>query len=125
MTNNCFQINTLKDQLSQELRKRQSYISRSARTGDEIKDIRNILDNSLSNIARDPSLDPILLDQETRKLDDSLRFSSPTRLSPRHRSPVRKSSPARQVRITSTPTSRSRGSMRRSTTSPSPIAFRN
>ncbi len=31
------QIATLKDQLAQEMRKRQMYISRSVRTGDEIK----------------------------------------------------------------------------------------
>merc|ERR1711976_219067 len=37
------QVSTLKDQLGQEMRKRQQYISRSVRAGDEIKDIRSIL----------------------------------------------------------------------------------
>ena len=66
------QIATLKDQLATEMRKRQQYISRSARAGDEISDLRNVLDSSLSVVARDPSLDPTLLEVETRKLDDSL-----------------------------------------------------
>jgi len=46
--------------------------SRSARTGDDIREIRNILDTSLSNVARDPNLDSILLEQEVRKLDESI-----------------------------------------------------
>lgn len=46
--------------------------SRSARTGDDIREIRNILDSSLSNVARDPNLDSILLEQEARKLDESI-----------------------------------------------------
>jgi hypothetical protein len=44
------QVATLKDQLSQEMRKRQQYISRSVRTGDEIHDIRSMLDHSLSKV---------------------------------------------------------------------------
>lgn len=48
------------------------FYSRSARTGDDIREIRNILDTSLTNVARDPNLDSILLEQEARKLDESL-----------------------------------------------------
>lgn len=91
------------------MRKRQQYISRSARTGDEIKDIRNLLDNSMSNVIRDQSLDPILLETETRKLDDSLELQSsfPVRGPSRRRiSPVR-GSPAR---FSSTPVLRRTGS---------------
>jgi hypothetical protein len=55
------------------MRKCQQYISRSARTGEELRDIRCILDSSLSNVTRDQSLDPLLLETETRKLDDSLK----------------------------------------------------
>ncbi|XP_021361091.1 rootletin-like [Mizuhopecten yessoensis] len=69
-------VSTLKDQLSTEMRKRQQYISRSSRTGDEIRDIRNILDGSLSAVTRHPDLDPLLLETETRKLDDSMDFRS-------------------------------------------------
>ena len=65
------QIATLKDQLSQEMRKRQQYISRSAKTGDEIADIRSMLDQSLTRVAFDPDVDPILLDQEKKKLGES------------------------------------------------------
>lgn len=46
--------------------------SRSARTGDDIREIRSILDTSLSNVAREPNLDSILLEQEAKKLDESL-----------------------------------------------------
>ncbi|XP_053390554.1 rootletin-like [Mercenaria mercenaria] len=63
-------IATLKDQLATEMLKRQQYIQRSARTGDEINDIRSMLDNSLTTVGRDPSLDRQLLEIETRKLDD-------------------------------------------------------
>ncbi|KAL5014639.1 hypothetical protein ScPMuIL_008909 [Solemya velum] len=109
-------ISTLKDQLSTEVRKRQNYISHSVRTGDEIRDIRNILDNSLSNVVRDPSLDPILLASETQKLDDSLDVHGvPTKLSsPRRRTPKRTISPMRYGMATSTPAFRR-------TTSPSSL----
>ena len=62
------QIATLKDQLSQEMRKRQQYISRSVKTGEEIADIRSMLDHSLTKVAYDPDIDPLLLEQETKKL---------------------------------------------------------
>ena len=62
------QTATLKDQLSQEMRKRQQYISRSVKTGDEIADIRSMLDQSLTKVAYNPEIDPILLEQETKKL---------------------------------------------------------
>ena len=102
----------MKDQLTQEMRKRQQYISKSVRTGDEIRDLRNILDSSLNVVSRDPALDPLLLEHESRKLDESLGYGvsfkeSPTRLSPRRRSPVRSSSPIRLNRVTSTPSGRS------------------
>lgn len=96
-------VATLKDQLKQEIQKRQLYISRSVRTGDEIRDIRHILDNSLSNVTRDTSLDPILLEHEAKKLDNSLDMmhkgvSPPVKLSPvRNTSPVRSSIRGRGV----------------------------
>ena len=97
------------------MRKRQQYISRSARTGDEIREIRSVLDSSLSNVTRDQSLDPLILETETRKLDDSLDFRGSYRTQPR-----RKTSPGRSPfkysdRLTSTP------AMRRTQ---SPIALR-
>ena len=118
------QIATLKDQLSQEMRKRQQYISRSVKTGDEIADIRSMLDQSLGKVAYDAELDPILLEQETKKLDDDLSgYRGRTHVAPRRRSPHRGPSPARLGRITSTPVG-GRSTMRRSTTSPSPILRR-
>ncbi|CAI9741497.1 Hypothetical predicted protein [Octopus vulgaris] len=85
------QVSTLKDQLKQEIQKRQSYISRSVRTGDEIKDIRFLLDNSLSNVTRDSCLNPLLLEHETKKLDLMHKGVSP----PVKLSPVRSHSPLR------------------------------
>ena len=70
------------------MRKRQQYIQRSARTGEEISDIRSMLDNSLTTVGRDPSLDRQLLEIETRKLDDSLD-GYPARTPTRRRSPLR------------------------------------
>lgn len=72
------------------MRKRQQYIQRSARTGDEINDIRSMLDTSLTTVGRDPSLDRQLLEIETRKLDDSLDVQGyPSRTPTRRRSPLR------------------------------------
>lgn len=82
-------IATLKDQLAAEMRKRQQYITRSTRTGEEIADIRSMLDSSLTNVGRDPSIDQHLLEVETRKLDDGYR--TPTR----RRSPLRTTPPTR------------------------------
>lgn len=84
------QIATLKDQLATEMSKRQQYIQRSARAGDEINNIRSVLDNSLTTVGRDPSLDRQLLEIETRKLDDSLDVHSYAGRTPtRRRSPLR------------------------------------
>ena len=52
------------------MRKRQQYISRSAKTGDEIADIRSMLDQSLTRVAFDHDVDPILLEQEKKKLGE-------------------------------------------------------
>lgn len=72
------------------MRKRQQYIQRSARTGEEINDIRSMLDTSLNIVGRDPSLDRQLLEIETRKLDDSLDVHGyPARTPTRRRSPLR------------------------------------
>lgn len=72
------------------MRKRQQYIQRSARAGDEISDIRSMLDTSLTTVGRDPSLDQHLLEIETRKLDDTIDVHGyPARVPTRRRSPVR------------------------------------
>jgi rootletin len=114
-------VSTLKDQLSQEMRKRQQYISRSVRAGDDINDIRSMLDQSLTKVAMDPELDPLLLEQESRRLDESLGYRVPSKSRPRTRglSPGgRNASPLRGSRSMASP------AMRRSTTSPSPVPLR-
>lgn len=102
----CRQVATLKDQLSQEMHKRQQYISRSSRTGDEIRLLRSSLDDSLTAVLRDPTLDPMLLEHQTKKLDDTLEYHSrPTR----QRSPLRAGSPLRYGALASTPAFRRSG----------------
>ena len=94
-------MHTLKDQLSQELRRRQQYFTKSARAGEDIRDIRSILDTSLSSVGRDPNLDPLLLEHEARKLDESLDLGGYS--GHRRRSPVRTTSPGRMGGMISTP----------------------
>jgi len=98
------QVATLKDQLGQEMRKRQQYISRSANAGDD--DFR--LQTSLASI--DPKVDNLLLEQEVKRLNESLGspLSPPTRLAPA-RKPTRSTSP---LRLASTPTAGGRSPRR-------------
>ena len=51
MPSSAGQIRTLKEQLSQEIRTRQQYILRSTRAGEEIREIRSSLDESLRNVS--------------------------------------------------------------------------
>nr|XP_054768289.1 uncharacterized protein LOC129275835 [Lytechinus pictus] len=87
------QNSTLKDQMQREVKKRQQYISMSSKTNDEIQDLRNMLSESLHSVSRDPTLDPVLLEHETRKLDESMGYSSAMRLSARGASPPTSLSP--------------------------------
>ena len=76
---------TLKDQLSRELQKKQQYIKRTAAKNEETKDLRNQLGESLVRVSRDTAYEPAVLDEETRRLDESLEYRagyssrSPTR----------------------------------------------
>ena len=96
---------TLKDQLEQEIRKRQMYIAHSSRAGNELAEVCDALDASLSKVARNPELDPILLEHESRKLDELVEMHSP-KMS-RRRSPTRALSPTRLAYTTGIPFSRS------------------
>lgn len=58
----------LKDQLSEEARKRQEYILKSSRAGQELKQLRQTLGDSLRHVATDP-VDTESLENETRRLD--------------------------------------------------------
>lgn len=63
---------------------------------DDISQLHAALNNSLGTIAHDPSLDPILLAEESRKLEELCDdYQMPTKLSTshRHRSPGRLSTP--------------------------------
>ena len=75
--------------MSQEIRKRQSFINHSVNVGDDIKNLHSVLNDSLNIVARDPLLDPILLDYETRRLNESIGgYVNETPI--RHRSPTRR-----------------------------------
>ncbi|XP_046674491.1 uncharacterized protein LOC124363305 [Homalodisca vitripennis] len=66
------QVQLLRDQLSQEVKRRQMYVLRSSRMDREASQLRQVLGDSLSRVSQDPSLDAGVLEQEARKLDTSL-----------------------------------------------------
>ncbi len=79
------------------MRKRQQYLSHGvSRPQDDIAHIHHALNTSLGTIAHDPSLDPILLAEESRKLDELVDDYSAAKLSTpsarRQRSPHRATS---------------------------------
>ena len=80
------QVSTLKDQLSRELQKKQQYIKRTVAKNEETKDLRNQLGESLVRVSRDTAYEPTVLDEETRRLDESLEY----RTGYSSRSPTRK-----------------------------------
>ena len=83
------QISTLRDQLSREIRTRQNFLNHTVTADEEIKNLHSILTDSLNTVARDPVLDPILLDMETRRLNESMGSYI-------HETPVRHRSPTRR-----------------------------
>ncbi|XP_015432669.1 PREDICTED: LOW QUALITY PROTEIN: rootletin [Dufourea novaeangliae] len=74
------QIQLLREQLNQEIKRRQLYVLRSSRAGREMQHLRQALGDSLRTVAQDPSLDAVLLEHEARKLDSTL--TSTTSLPP-------------------------------------------
>lgn len=56
----------LKEQLAQEAKRRQMYILRSTRAGQEMKQLRQTLGDSLAHIAQDP-VNADLLENEARR----------------------------------------------------------
>ena len=88
--------------------KRQSYIDTSFKKSAEIRELRSLVGDSFQNLAKDPTVDSMMLEHEASKLGDS-RYrgrASPNRsLSPsRH---LRHTSPERPVRLISSPKSTS------------------
>ncbi|XP_020278588.1 rootletin isoform X2 [Pseudomyrmex gracilis] len=70
------QIQLLREQLNQEIKRRQLYVLRSTRAGREMQQLRQALGDSLRTVAQDPSLDAVLLEHEARKLDSTLTSST-------------------------------------------------
>lgn len=76
--------------MNQEIRKRQQFLTQTATADEQIKNMHNVLSDSLNAVSREPFLDGVLLDYETRRLNESLNgfiHEQPTR----HRSPTRRS----------------------------------
>ncbi|XP_012287068.1 rootletin isoform X2 [Orussus abietinus] len=70
------QIQLLREQLNQEIKRRQLYVLRSSRAGKEMQQLRQALGDSLRTVSQDPSLDAMLLEHEARKLDCTLATST-------------------------------------------------
>lgn len=56
----------LREQLAQENKRRQQYISRSSKANREMQHLRNTLGDSLRHVSEDP-LDTLVLENETRR----------------------------------------------------------
>ncbi|XP_045461010.1 rootletin [Harmonia axyridis] len=70
------QVSLLRDQLNQEVKRRQQYVLRSTQAGREMAQLRQTLGDSLKTVAQDPSLDSLLLEHETKRLDHSIAATS-------------------------------------------------
>lgn len=120
----AYQVSTLKDQLSKEIQKKQSYITRTAQKSDEIRDLRGKLEDSLHTVARDTMYEPSILERESQRLEDSVDASfstSPMRRTKSASPPVR--FPSDKV-ATSTPAYSGVSPSRRTTPISSSVARR-
>lgn len=70
-----FQVRMLREQLNEEVKRRQLYIMRTSRTGQEMQHLRHALSDSLRAVSQEPSLDAGMLEHEARKLDSTLSSS--------------------------------------------------
>ncbi|XP_066156628.1 rootletin isoform X1 [Euwallacea fornicatus] len=70
------QIKLLRDQLNEEIKRRQQYVLRSTKAGREMQQLRQALGDSLRTVSQDPSVDALLLEHEARKLDNTLSSTS-------------------------------------------------
>lgn len=66
------QVTLLREQLNQEIKRRQQYVLRSSKAGREMQQLRQALGDSLRTVSQDPSLDALLLEHEARKLDSNI-----------------------------------------------------
>ncbi|CAG9769436.1 unnamed protein product [Ceutorhynchus assimilis] len=64
------QVKLLREQLNEEIKRRQQYVLRSTKAGREMQQLRQALGDSLRTVSQDPSLDALLLEHEARKLDN-------------------------------------------------------
>ncbi|XP_014271469.1 rootletin isoform X1 [Halyomorpha halys] len=66
------QIRFLKEQLNEEVKRRQLFVMKTSRAGREVQQLHRVLGSSLRNVSQDPSIDPYLLEKEARRLDASI-----------------------------------------------------
>ncbi|XP_060523589.1 rootletin isoform X2 [Cylas formicarius] len=66
------QVKMLREQLNEEIKRRQQYVLRSTKAGREMQQLRQALGDSLRTVSQDPSVDALLLEHEARKLDSTL-----------------------------------------------------
>lgn len=71
-----FQIKLLRDQLNEEIKRRQQYVLRSTKAGREMQSLRQALGDSLRTVSQDPSVDALLLEHEARKLGKFITFKT-------------------------------------------------
>lgn len=74
--NILFQIKLLRDQLNEEIKRRQQYVLRSTKAGREMQSLRQALGDSLRTVSQDPSVDALLLEHEARKLGKFITFKT-------------------------------------------------
>ncbi|XP_050294395.1 rootletin isoform X2 [Anthonomus grandis grandis] len=66
------QIKLLREQLNEEIKRRQQYVLRSTKAGREMQQLRQALGDSLRTVSQDPAIDALLLEHEARKLDNTV-----------------------------------------------------
>jgi rootletin len=64
------QVNILNDQLAKEMQQKQSFINRTTQKNEEIRDMRNRLSTSLTEVSKNAELDT--LEKEATKLNDTI-----------------------------------------------------
>lgn len=75
-----FQISNLRKRLDQEMKLKRRYLLESPAENLRIRQLRETLADSLRTVSQNPTLDALLLDHETKKLNSSLHLVKSDRL---------------------------------------------
>lgn len=68
------QINNLRKRLDQEMKLKRRYLLESPAENLRMRQLRETLADSLRTVSQNPTLDALLLDHETKKLNSSLHM---------------------------------------------------